>query len=546
MTTILRLEGLDEKAGIDDIRSFFKPLHIPDGGVYVVGGSLREAFIAFSTKREAQLAMRRSGEAIKGSKVTLNISSMARLERRLEALMKARTSRNMAIKPQPRTAAGLTSNVSPSAPFPPDPDAANVSHLKNQLPSANTSNENSLNPNVAFLLGVCTALQGLQSTQITEPVIDVFNTNKLRGEATPEQTVSSKPGYARLFGLPASTTKRDICRFFKGLSVQEAIVNVALGPCRGSLVKFTTQQDASDALRFNKQLLGSICVEVRGADEKMWLGALEECENASSVRATQKPEPRLKKNANSRDSLLKRKTAKQFPLKPSKRPKIDAPSTPQLEEYIVMVSKLPVTMTKTEIKQLFSCPGISHKNVLHLLDKTGMRTDTAFLVFHRVEDFDYAMNLSGCCVGSDVISVSSVTRKTMMEMLLKDRPKKLRSFPTDPRTYRGRGRDQTALEALPKKDPNRGGRTCLFVRNMPADVQKSQVKSLFEQFKVNMKDIVLLHDGDGGGTGEAVVQFQSEKLAAQAGLIHGTEFLGTNVLLTCITVKQMEGILAGV
>ncbi|XP_037532239.1 RNA binding motif protein 12Ba [Nematolebias whitei] len=437
MTVILRLQGLDEKADADDIRSFFKSLHIPKGGIYIVGGSLREAFIAFNTEREAQLAMIQTGEAIKGSKVILKKSSMAQLEHRLETLIKTKKSRHTVLKPQPQSDSNSTSShhedntAIPSAARSPNLDTANLPHTNNQESCASTSNvpasnENPIDSGTAFLLGICTVLKGLQSSQTTIPGVD-FNANKrtLPEEVeTPEET---KPGYVRLFGLPESTTKEDICQFFKGLTVQEAIVNVRLGPSRGCLVMFTKMRDAFDALHFNKRLLGSICVEVRGADEKMWLSALEECKNALEVLVRNDPRQRIKESAN-KDSVLqlKRKTAKPFPLKPSKRHKNDALSNtwiPQSKEYIVMVSNLPCTMTKTEIKELFQCPNLSHTNVLHLLDQSSSRTDKAFLMFNSVEDFDYAMNLSGCHVGSDTIEVSSITRKDMTKMLSKDRTK---------------------------------------------------------------------------------------------------------------------------
>lgn len=67
MTIILRLQGLDVKAGTEDIRTFFEGLRIPDGGVYIVGGRLKEAFIAFTTERDAQLAMRYTEKFLKGS-----------------------------------------------------------------------------------------------------------------------------------------------------------------------------------------------------------------------------------------------------------------------------------------------------------------------------------------------------------------------------------------------------------------------------------------------------------------------------------------------
>ncbi|CAG11929.1 unnamed protein product, partial [Tetraodon nigroviridis] len=86
MTSILRLQGLDVRASTKDVRAFFTYHRIPDGGVYIVGGRLREAFIAFATERDAQLAMCQSGKTLKGSKVTLSKSSMEELEKRLKLL----------------------------------------------------------------------------------------------------------------------------------------------------------------------------------------------------------------------------------------------------------------------------------------------------------------------------------------------------------------------------------------------------------------------------------------------------------------------------
>lgn len=558
MAVILRLQGLDEKADADDIRSFFSSLHIPNGGIYIVGGSLREAFIAFNTEREAQLAMNQTGEAIKGSKVILKKSSMAQLEHRLKTLIKTKKSRPTALKPQLQSDSNFTSshhedNTAVPSARSPNLDTANSPHTNNQESCASTSNglasnEGSIDSGTAFLLGICTVLQGLQSSQTTTPGVDFYTSKRTLPEEVVETPEETKPGYVRLFGMPESTTKEDICRFFKGLIVQEAIVNVKLGPSRGCLVMFAKMRDAFEALRFNKQLLGSSCVEVRGADEKLWLSSLEECKNAFEALVRNDPRQHAKESANDDSVLqLKRKTAKQFPLKPSKRHKIDALSNtliPPSKDYIVMVSNLPCTMTKTEIKELFQCSNLSHRNVLHLLDKNGSRTDKAFLMFDSVEDFDYAMNLSGCHVGSDAIEVSSITRTDMNEMLSKDRPKYRRPGLTDPRTCSRREFDLATPEELPNKNLDEAVQMCLFVRNMPADVQKSQIKSLFYQFKVRTGDITLLHDSEGNGIGEAVIKFRSEKLASLAQRIHGDDFLGTNVLITRISTTQMNDILA--
>lgn len=73
--------------------------------------------------------------------------------------------------------------------------------------------------------------------------------------------------------------------------------------------------------------------------------------------------------------------------------------------------------------------------------------------------------------------------------------------------------------------------------------KKNQIKGLFHNYRLRKDNITLLLNSDGKGIGEAVVQFKSQ-VAVQAQRLHGEDFLGTKVLLTCINAKQMEDILA--
>lgn len=47
MSVIIRLQNLPWSANALDVRTFFKGLSIPDGGVHIVGGEMGDAFIAF-------------------------------------------------------------------------------------------------------------------------------------------------------------------------------------------------------------------------------------------------------------------------------------------------------------------------------------------------------------------------------------------------------------------------------------------------------------------------------------------------------------------
>ncbi|KAM9723808.1 RNA binding motif protein 12Ba isoform 1-T2 [Menidia menidia] len=573
MPVILRLEGLNAKAGTQDIRTFFESLHIPDGGVYIVGGRLGEAFIAFSRERDAQLAIRRSGHFLKGSVVTLHISSMDELEHRLQSLLKRKTSALTVGKPLSHSAARHSTNagsqddntatLSSSAAWPDDPDPANLPPSNAKHTSPKSENEHSTSPqpldsSTAFILGVCTVLQGLKSGHTAVPIVEISepDSSALFSEEgrSPKQSLKSNPGYVGLLGLPASTTKKDICQFFEGLSVQEAIINVKLGLKYGCLVKFANCQDVVKALCFNQQSFGSFCVEVQEADEKMWNTALKECKKAvereNGQRSFKQSATVRKKSASSLH--LKRPSEYSLQLKPSKNPKGDIVQNNSLfefVEYVVMVNNLPKSITKTEIKELFCCPNISHKNVLHLLDSEGNTTDTSFLIFNNTEDFDYAMNLSGCHLGTGAIKVSLITKAEMREMMAKTRSRNQRLYLTDPRIESQKKQSWKLPEAL-KERPNatwkRAAKTCLFVRNLPASVRISQIKDLFYSYRLKKEDIFLLHDGEGSGIGQAVIKFETEKLAAQAQMIHGRDFLGTKVLITRIDLNQMEDIMASV
>ncbi|KAM4736520.1 RNA binding motif protein 12Ba isoform 1-T3 [Anableps anableps] len=602
MSTILRLEGLDAKAGTEDIRTFFKSLHIPDGGVVILGGHLSEAFIAFTTEGDAQAALLRTGNFLKGSLVTLYSSTMEEMDQKLEESLKNKKTLLAVRKSHPCSTAnemsgphkdknghvrptssshdvymttikphdvnmtkvnpksrphGDSTSIASSAAFPLNSDtadllASNAQHF--QL--SPTSNAQPLDTDTAFFLGICTVLQGLKSTQTMVPTFEFpKDDSATSSEAVrnPERTADLRPGYVRLFGLPASTTKEDICKFFKGLHVQEVIANVELGIGHGYLVKFADMQDASDALSFNQQLLGSIYVEVRGADEKLWDRALQEhkaFEDRSKDKHKRSPKEKAHYERKSVPALqIKRTSDHQVQFKPLKKTKVDAEpnaSLSETSEYTVMVRNLPRNITKTDIKELFRCPNLPHKNVIHLLDETNNITGTAFLSFNCTEDFDYAINLSGCHVGSGAIEVTSITKEIMRKMIAKNHPRNQRMAEIDPRLQsRLRKSEPVQTKAPQRENPNKMPQTrrYIFIRNMPGTVKKSQIRSLFCNFNLSLDDIWLLYNSEGCGTGEAVVKFESEEQAKRAQKLHGEEFLGTNVLLTPINKKQMHNIL---
>lgn len=538
MSTILRLRGLDSNAGAEDIRSFFGDFHIPDGGVFIVGGAFGEAFIALDSDEDGLLALQLTGQFLKNSQVDLHISSMLEVEHKFESFLKRKKSSKPGAKKLARSSP--SGQALPVEVRPVDPRNAQENSETTQPPvgAEQTLNMDSLDTK-AFLLGVCTLLQGLPSSQ----------TNATAGKSpvepkSPDPVIDVVPGYVRVFGLPASITKQDICHFFKGLNVQEVLLNVMLGINYGCLVKFGSFQDATEALHFNDCSLGPDRVEVRTATEKMWFSAQQKLEGVHHEEVRKKQSP-LKDTLNYKNSEWPRKRPYNHDSqhKSSKKSKTSGQSTDEPsenEQHIIMVSNLPVTITKTEIKELFGCPNIAHTNVLHLLDTYKNRTDKAFVMFNKREDYDYAINLSGCHVGSHTINVTPTTKEEMRSMM-----DKYKSATLVPRMNKPQKIGKTGTDSEePRSELCTTARTCVYVRNMPADVRRSQIRALFTENKLRDEDITLLHDSDGSCIGEAVIQFQSQTNAALALMHHGMDFLGSKLLLTPISVKQMESILA--
>ena len=112
MSVIIRLQNLPWTANALDIRRYFHGLHIPDGGVHIVGGDDGDAFIAFGSDEDARKAMLHSGEQINGMAVRLMLSSKAEMQ---NVIAKAR---GVPSEP-PRVAPGYQPMGSQSYPMPP-------------------------------------------------------------------------------------------------------------------------------------------------------------------------------------------------------------------------------------------------------------------------------------------------------------------------------------------------------------------------------------------------------------------------------------------
>ncbi|XP_052474398.1 RNA-binding protein 12B [Carassius gibelio] len=511
---VLRLQGLNTEAGSEDIRRFFHGLHIREGGVHITGGEMGEAFIIFNSEREGQLAMRLSGKLLRGSSVSLHISSLAELKRKMESRLK-----------KPKSTA-VETKIVPSSP----PDT-----------------------NRALLRSLMTAIQGLHSNEKVDQCQTPENVdqnvpethkwsstdNQTNTDAQHNQTHdmaskeekskgenlnSCKPGYLRLYGFPDSVAKQEIYQFLLGISVLDVItkVRLQLGWC--CLVKLASFADAEEGLKYSHRKFKEYNVEVRLAHEKMWTDAVEQSKNCmQNIKPhtfSEQREVNMERNAMRGFSTKRSAEEQPSPGSPKKYCRnFPSPHT----ELCVIVNNLSKNITKTEIKKIFGCYAIPNYRIKHLLNKWGERTSTAFITFEHAEDYASALNMNGTTVGLTNIEVSPITKEEIFAIIRKNRCAKV----WRPPHY---GNAHLTM-------------SCVYARNFPAYVRKEEVRDFFMHFNICEDEIILLVDSQGNGVGEAIVQFECEEIAKQAQSLHGKYFMGAKILLTCITRQQREKIL---
>uniref|UniRef100_A0A3B5N092 RRM domain-containing protein n=1 Tax=Xiphophorus couchianus TaxID=32473 RepID=A0A3B5N092_9TELE len=220
MAVVIRLQGLSVTAGSVDIRRFFTGLHIPDGGVHIIGGELDEAFIIFASDEDARRAMARSGGFINGSPVRLLLSSKQEMQNVLE-----RTTQKVELDEIRRSEGdGRTAQRSM------DPEVGRRS-----------SSRSGYSPPPHH--------QRLADTD--DPYVVFLN------------------------GLPFSVTEREIREFFHGLLIDEIVVcKKDTGQNNGKgFARFATKEDALEALKRDGKYIGSRYIDVRTTTADYWIRA---------------------------------------------------------------------------------------------------------------------------------------------------------------------------------------------------------------------------------------------------------------------------------
>ncbi|XP_067094391.1 RNA binding motif protein 12Bb [Osmerus mordax] len=488
MAVVIRLLGLRITAGSEDIRKFFSGLKIPDGGVHIIGGERDEAFIIFASDEDARRAMTRSGGCIKGTPVNLLLSSKSEMQSILEASTKK-------------------------------PDLNQQRPHKEEFRRRESE---ATDPSFSEKLSMekRRGIPEMGNRFVQDP----------HGEAHIQNRKSESNSVGDLFlflkGMPFSVTEDEVRHFFQGLIIDAMILmKNHRGQNNGKgIVKFTTRQDAREGMKRDREYIGSRFVELYPATEEEWI-------NANGAMAENADEFTHKYRKGSSPPYRQRY--------PQERARSRSPvghslkcAPPADEEFCVLLENLSYSVQKRDVKELFRNAGLQDDQILYLLDSEAKRTRSLFVLFRSLKDYCDALTHHKKEFLNRCLYISPISKEKMVSILETNKH-------TADELPERHSRSQERL-SLSHIDPYNSDKVCLYVRNLPFDVRKVEIMDFFLGFSISEDSVILLRDNRGAGIGEALVIFQTEVEAMTAQSLNGQRFLGSELMLKCISRSQMR------
>lgn len=322
--------------------------------------------------------------------------------------------------------------------------------------------------------------------------------------------VSDKDGvYLKLNGMPYSATKENVRNFFDGLQIDDILfLRNHRGTFNGqSFVRFVTAEDAVEGLKRDHQYMGPRYIQVTRCSEEQWLMA------GGPVR----PDGPKKQSLD--------RTRSQSPASYRSRSR-----SPSRDEYCVLFENLAVGIEKRDLRALLNPISLKDDQIIIFAQKPDDRTKSAIVVFRNLTDYCAGLAHHKDTLLHRAVYASPISKEKMVVML---------ESSVDGQNDK-KGLKRSADAAPAQKGAPDSEMKCVYVRNLPFDVRKVEIMDFFHGFALSEDRVILLHDERGAGLGEALVIFQSEEAAVTAQSMNGRRFLGSQVMLKCITMAQMR------
>lgn len=467
-----------------DIRHFFSGLTIPDGGVHIVGGEHGEAFIVFATDEDARLGMMRTGGSIKGSKVSLLLSSKTEMQNMIE-LSRRRFEAGAGAVEATAPAAGNTNRQSVAAPIPTvQPSAGRSGSHGNQgfntpasVAAASSSQEPPSNKATASLASVVPSFPNSYSSA---PTITTALAS-LNAGPPPIPPLPSMPSMPPMPTLPTIPVPPPV----SSLPPVPTVSPLSQGP---PVPPMSHLPHMSSLPPFNPSL-----PPPAGLGSGIPLGT---------------PNPMLFNPLSPLASL-----GLQAHMKAAAAV---ATGVANPDELYVLLQNLPFSCSEMEVREFFR--GLGVDGVRMLRDLQGRPTGRAMVKFFSPQDSFEAVKRGGGMMGQRFIEITPGSERQWIGVSDgtpghgSHNSKPIINEAHDLHHRRGNtgsgvgGRDQRGRSRSPHRQEY-----CVYLKGLPYEADKKQIKDFFKNLAMVDDSIYIAYGPNGRATGEGFLEFKTEQ-----------------------------------
>ncbi|XP_077430416.1 RNA-binding protein 12-like isoform X1 [Vanacampus margaritifer] len=478
MAVVIRLQGLPIVAGTMDIRHFFSGLTIPDGGVHIVGGEHGEAFIVFATDEDARLGMMRTGGSIKGSKVSLLLSSKTEMQNMIELSRRRFEGGTGAAETAAPTAANRQTSVAAIPTIQSASAGRSGSHGNPSFTNApvvvtaSSSQETPIHKAAASLASlVPNFAHGYNAAPIMTTALTPLNTGP--------------PLIAPMPNMPTMSTLPTVPPPVSSLPPVPTVSQLSHLP---PVPPMSHLSHMSSLPPFNPTMPPP--------------GAL------STGLPLSSPNPML---FNPLTPLASLGFQAHMKAAAAAAPSIGV-SNP--DELYVLLQNLSFTCSEMEIRDFFR--GLGVDGVRLLRDGQGRPTGRAMVKFFLPQDCFEAVKRGGGMMGQRFIEVTPGSERQWASFnnstmgLTSQNNAKPHSFSQDQHQRRSQaadvGRDQRGRSRSPHRQE-----LCVYLKGLPYEADKKQIKEFFKNLSVVEETMFIAYGPNGRATGEGFLEFKTEQ-----------------------------------
>ncbi|XP_019962747.1 copine-1 isoform X1 [Paralichthys olivaceus] len=488
MAVVIRLQGLPIVAGTMDIRHFFSGLTIPDGGVHIVGGEHGEAFIVFATDEDARLGMMRTGGSIKGSKVSLLLSSKTEMQNMIE-LSRRRFEAGAGAVETAAPTAGNANRQGGAAPIPtvqPGAGGRSGSHgnqgFSNTLASVTAASSIQEPPSNKAAASLASIVHCFPNSYSSTPTITTALAS-LNAGPPPIPPLPSMPSMPPMPTLPTIPVPPPV----SSLPPVPTVSPMSQGP---PLPPMSHLAHMSSLPPFNPSL-----PPPAGLGPGLPLGT---------------PNPMLFNPLSPLASL-----GLQAHMKAAAAVATGV-GVVNPDELFVLLQNLPFSCSELEVREFFR--GLGVDGVRLLRDGQGRPTGRAMVKFFSPQDSFEAVKRGGGMMGQRFIEITPSSERqwaSLSDSVMGHAPHNSSKSDHinelhDHQHRRGNagsgGRDQRGRSRSPHRQE-----FCVYLKGLPYEADKKQIKEFFKNLSIVEDSVYIAYGPNGRATGEGFLEFKTEQ-----------------------------------